>query len=361
MTSADECVSIIGSNNFVAVVKKDNLEKIMKALEGIELFCLNDIEGGMGDDFPKISARAAVYYPTDKDSDPYAIFNKLSMTFDMFKRSYNKNVIYYSEEMQRQVLAEDALYREIEPAIKNNEFLVYYQPKVDMNTRQLIGAEALIRWNHNGEIVLPAKFIPACEQKGIVQRLDFFVLENVCKNISEWIGKGLRAVPISVNFSKYHFVDASIAEKINAVAEKYNTPRELIEIEFTETAYLDDSEWLISSINKLHGFGIASSMDDFGTGYSSLSMLQDMSFDTLKLDRSFLKENMYNDERSVAVIGSIIKMAKALNMTIVSEGIETEKELEYMRSMDCDMAQGFLFDKPLEEKEFEKRLKQEFY
>ena len=152
-----------------------------------------------------------------------------------------------------------------------------------------------------------------------------------------------------------------MAERINQVAETYGIPKKYLEIEFTETAYLEGSVNLISSINKLHEFGISASMDDFGTGYSSLSMLQNMSFDTLKLDKSFLDNRSLGKERSRAVIGNIIRMAKELDMSIVSEGIETESELEYMKALDCDIAQGYLFDRPLTHDEFEQRLMQSVY
>ena len=247
----------------------------------------------------------------------------------------------------------------VEPGLQAKEFEVFYQPKVNMKTRKLIGAEALIRWRRNGSIVPPMDFIPICEKVGLVQKLDFYVLDTVCRHIVEWIDKGITMVPISVNFSKQHFVEDTVAEHINKIAEKWKTPKQYLEIEFTETAYLDDGHNLVSSIDKLHEFGISSSMDDFGTGYSSLSMLQNMSFDTLKLDKTFLQEG--NDERSRKVIENIIRMAKELNMSIVSEGIETEKELQYMSDMDCDIAQGYLFDKPLTHDEFEKRLIRIYY
>lgn len=268
---------------------------------------------------------------------------------------------YYDEKIRKRKIREDLIMHAIAPALEAGEFEVYYQPKVSMKTRKITGAEALIRWNHDGKVVSPGEFIPICEKTGQVQKLDFYVLETVCRHIKEWLERGIEVVTVSVNFSKHHFVEDTVAEHINRVAEKWGIPKQHLEIEFTETAYIEGSRNLSSSINKLHGYGISASMDDFGTGYSSLSMLQNMSFDTLKLDKSFLDNGAVDENRFRVVIGNIIRMAKELDMSIVSEGIETEMELEYMKGMNCDIAQGYLFDKPLTHDEFEKRLLQTVY
>lgn len=351
----DELVALVGGNNFVGVVKAERVDELLHRLEGIPLITLAENNGKQ----VYISARVAVYIPDGTDNSPQMIMEKMSTTFAEINRSINQSVLYYDERLRQKKIYEDEIMNSVEPGLEAGEFEVFYQPKVNMKTRRLIGAEALIRWRRNGSVVPPMDFIPICERVGLVQKLDFFVLDTVCRHIVEWIDKGITMVPVSVNFSKQHFVEDTVAEHINEIAEKRKTPKQYLEIEFTETAYLDDGHNLISSIDKLHEFGIASSMDDFGTGYSSLSMLQNMSFDTLKLDKTFLQEG--NDERSRKVIENIIRMAKELNMSIVSEGIETEKELQYMSGMDCDIAQGYLFDKPLTHDEFEQRLIQMYY
>lgn len=350
LAGEDELVALVGGNNFTGVLKAEHLQDFLHKLEGIPLITLADSNGEQ----VYISARVAVYIPDGTDNSPQMIMEKMSTTFAEINRSINQSVLYYDERLRQRKLYEDKVINSVEPALGAGEFEVFYQPKVNMKTRKLIGAEALIRWRRNGSIVPPMDFIPICEKMGLVQKLDFYVLETVCRHLVEWIAKGINVVPISVNFSKQHFVEDTVADHINEIAEKWKTPKQYLEIEFTETAYLDDGHNLISSIDKLHEFGISSSMDDFGTGYSSLSMLQNMSFDTLKLDKTFLQEG--NNERNRKVIENIIRMAKELNMSIVSEGIETEKELQYMSGMDCDIAQGYLFDKPLTHDEFEKRL-----
>lgn len=354
-TEENEIVALMGNTHFVAAIHKERLEKVIEQLTtGVSVPFLPGEE-------LRVAAKVAVYWPQKQDTSASMISERLSTTYSLLLQDKTKMVMYHDHELRKRLEEEDRIFELIEPALEHREFEVYYQPKVDMHTRQLIGAEALIRWNHDGQVISPAKFVPLCEKRGMIEKLDFFVLERVCESISKWIAQGIRAVPVSINFSKHHFVNRDVAEQINAIAEKYNTPRTFLEIEFTETAYLEDSEGLIYSINRLHELGIASSMDDFGTGYSSLSMLQEMSFDTLKLDKSFLDDERYAQHRGRTVIESIIHMAKRLDMTIVSEGIETEEELAFMRNMRCDVAQGFLFDKPLRHDDFEERLKAEFY
>lgn len=358
MATAEELIALTGGNNFVGVIRNERLDIILKALEAVPVSCIKEPVTG---EKVCIAARIAVYQPDGTDTSPQMIMEKLSTTYDEINRVQSETVRYYDDRIRQRKIREDLIMHAIEPALDAGEFEVYYQPKVDMKSRKIIGAEALIRWNHEGKIISPGEFIPVCEKIGQVQKLDFYVLETVCRHIAEWLQKDIEVVTVSVNFSKHHFVEDTVAEHINGVAEKWGIPKQYLEIEFTETAYIEGCDNLISSINKLHRYGISASMDDFGTGYSSLSMLQNMSFDTLKLDKSFLDNGALGERRSRTVIGNIIRMAKELDMSIVSEGIETESELEYMKEMDCDIAQGYLFDKPLTHDEFEQRLRQSVY
>lgn len=357
MAKAEELIAVVSGNSYVGVVHSERLPEVLKALEEVPVFCLKDPETGKP---VPISARVSVYLPDGSDTSPQMMVEKLAAAFEEISRTQNQRICYYDEKIRQKKMREEFITHAIGPAMDAGEFDVYYQPKVDINARKIVGAEALIRWRHEGDMISPAEFIPVCERTGQVQKLDFYVLNTVCRHIRKWVEEGIEVVTISVNFSKHHFIKDTVAEEINDVVETWGIPRECLEIEFTETAYLEDGDNLVSSINKLHSYGLSVSMDDFGTGYSSLSMLQNMSFDTLKLDKSFL-ENAVGEPRSRAVIGNIIRMAKELKMSVVSEGIETENELEYMKLMECDIAQGYLFDQPLPHDEFEQRLKQPVY
>lgn len=357
LADTGELVSLIGGNDFIGMFHSNHLPQILKYLQSVPLHTLTEISPTT----VCVNTRAAIYVPDGTDTSPQMLVEKLLVTYRTINRRKKQTLLYYNSELQEKALLEDLMAQAIEPALEHHEFHVYYQPKVDIHTRALVGAEALVRWYKDGMIVPPMEFIPLCETMGLIQKLDFYVLNEVCRDITEWLEQGMHVVPVSVNFSKQHFVESTVADRINETADKWNIPKKYLEIEFTETAYLSDSQNVIHSINMLHDYGISSSMDDFGTGYSSLSMLQNMSFNTLKLDKSFLKESSLEDNRSKAVIENIIRMAKQLDMLIVSEGIETEQELEFMKDMNCDIAQGYFFDKPLIKPEFKKRLLQMIY
>lgn len=247
-------------------------------------------------------------------------------------------------------------FRRLLAAIQNKEFVVYFQPKVSISDMKIAGAEALVRWNFNGQILPPVKFIPFCERTGLVIDIDFYVLEETCRKMREWLDAGLDLVRISVNFSKYHFNEADVAERIYKVIQGYKIPPEYIEVEFTETAYLDKEELLEYTVDKLKSYGIKSSIDDFGSGYSSLTLLQNMDFEVVKIDKSLLGKGVEN-EKAKKVISSIIHMAKELKMEVLAEGVETVEELNLLRELNCDVVQGYFFDKPLPVEEFETRLK----
>lgn len=251
-------------------------------------------------------------------------------------------------------------FRRLLAAIQNREFLVYFQPKVSISDRKIAGAEALVRWNCDGQILPPVKFIPFCERTGLVIDIDFYVLEETCRKMREWMDKGIEPVRISVNFSKYHFNEVGVAERIVEVIDKYHIPTKYIEVEFTETAYLDKEELLEYTVDKLKSYGIKSSIDDFGSGYSSLNLLQNMDFEVVKLDKSLLGKGVDN-QKAKKVISSIIHMAKELEMEVLAEGVETPEEYNLLKDLNCDIVQGFLFDRPLPEDDFERRLRKRVY
>ena len=356
IATGDELVARWGGDNFVGIFLKEHKDYVLEKLDDIVVSVARP-EGK--EDEIKLGFRAAIYMLTGEERFAGQVMGQVTTTYATIKQS-KKNIIYFSEELGKRILHDTMIEEMLEPALKAQEFVVYYQPKVSMETNDMVGAEALVRWIHDGKVISPGEFIPICENNGFVQRIDFYVLEKVCRDIREWLDKGIGMVKISFNFSKQHFVERDIAEKIDALASKYNIPRDYLEVEFTETAYIDEYDNLVETVDKLRNYEICSSIDDFGTGYSSLSLLQNVKFHTLKLDKSFLNRQTRN-ERNKAVIASIIKMAKELNMNIVAEGIETNEEYKYLKQLSCDIAQGFLFDRPLPKLQFEDRLKNKHY
>ena len=244
-------------------------------------------------------------------------------------------------------------------ALEHEDFVVFYQPKYDPVTGLLKGAEALIRWRSSnpelaelGTLVPPGKFIPIFEQNGFITEIDHYMLKHVAADQKRWIDQGFECVPVSVNVSRAHFIEPDLAEQIRDAVDGAGAPRNLIEIELTESAFFDDKNALVRTIDKLKEYGFAVSMDDFGSGYSSLNSLKDMPLDVLKLDAEFFRgENA--GERGKIVVSETIKLARSLNMRTVAEGVEAKEQVDFLANQGCDMIQGFYFEKPMPGSDYE--------
>jgi EAL domain-containing protein (putative c-di-GMP-specific phosphodiesterase class I) len=237
-------------------------------------------------------------------------------------------------------------------ALKNNEFIVYMQPKIDLVSGLIAGAEALVRWKMpDGQILNPSEFIPTFEKNGFIDELDFYVYEETLKTLRYWLDIGKRPIIISLNVSRVHIKDSKFITKLDNLVKKYNIPSNLIEFEITENIFFNEQERLIYIMNSLRKKGFLISIDDFGSGYSSLNLLKMLPIDILKLDREFFMGNNM-DQNDKIIISGIISLAKSLGLKVVSEGVETEEQAAFLRESCCDMAQGFLFYKPLPMEEF---------
>ena len=241
-------------------------------------------------------------------------------------------------------------------AIANEEFLVYYQPKYDPSTNQLRGAEALIRWiAPDMGLVPPGKFIPIFEESGFITHIDDYMLIHVARDQRRWLNEGRQCVPVSVNVSRAHFGQYDLAEYICALIDREGCPHSLLEIELTESAFFDDEDAMIKTINKLKQLGFLVSMDDFGSGYSSLNSLKDMPLDILKLDAGFFRGSEDNP-RTEIVVSEAIRLAKSLEMKTVAEGVEDKSTVDFLAGEGCDMIQGYYYAKPMPVAEYETRL-----
>lgn len=238
------------------------------------------------------------------------------------------------------------LTSQMKTSLKNNEFVVYYQPKVLVTTEEYIGLEALVRWKRpNGEVIRPDEFIPLFERNGFITEVDLYVFEQVCKEIRSWIDAGRRIYPVAVNVSRVHIMENRFLQNMIEICEKYQVPVSAIELEITETAFLTNAQTIVEITKKIKDMGFCLSMDDFGTGYSSLSMLKDIPVDILKLDKDFFRKSM--NKREKIIISNIIHMAKELEMQVISEGIETKEHEAFLKEIGCDMAQGYLYERPV--------------
>ena len=241
---------------------------------------------------------------------------------------------------------------EAEKAVRNNELIVYYQPQYDAVTNKLVSAEALVRRKlPDGSIALPGSFIPAAEETDLIMEIDWNVLEQVCRFLKKRIDSGHRHVPIAVNFSRRHIGETDFLEKLCRTVDGYGIPRNLIEVEITESAMMDGAYDIVSFVDSVRKENFNVAIDDFGSGFSSLSLVKDISANVLKIDRSLLSGNCENEKERI-VLESIFDFAHRLKLTTIAEGVETREQLGFLRTCGCQLIQGFLFAKPMPEEDF---------
>ncbi len=279
---------------------------------------------------------------------------------DSIKGSYSNGIQIYDEGLSSQLKEHDEREKLLESVDINQDFVAYYQAKVDIRNEQVIGAEALVRFKDptdNGAIKAPGFFVPYYEQTGKITEIDFFVMEAVCKMLRRRIDEGKRVVPVSCNFSRLHFIREDFAENFEAMVNKYQVPKDLIEVEITETLVMEELEQqkIMETVEILKKKGVHLSIDDFGSGYSSLGVFEQIPASVIKLDRSFLLNNE-NRGRQVKIMRNIVNLAHDLDAQVVCEGVETEKDAELMMEIGAYVAQGYRYCKPIPEEEFEKML-----
>ena len=273
--------------------------------------------------------------------------------------SDDSGAAYFDEKFAEEQRWIDTVQERQQSALANHEFVIYYQPKYDPRTNTLRGAEALIRWQSPDlGFITPYKFIPQFEKNGFITEIDHYMISNVARDQRRWLDMGYKCVPISVNVSRAHFIESDLAEQIRDMVDAAGTPRDLIEIELTESAFFDDKKAMVTTINRLKEYGFSVSMDDFGSGYSSLNSLKDMPLDVLKLDAEFFRGEMAGTDRGEIVVSEAIKLAKSLNMRTVAEGVEAKDQVEFLASQGCDMIQGYFYAKPMPAGDYEQRMKQ---
>ncbi|MGI2079980.1 putative bifunctional diguanylate cyclase/phosphodiesterase [Shewanella putrefaciens] len=256
---------------------------------------------------------------------------------------------FFKQQMTERAAVRLRTEASLHDALKNNEFLLYFQPKLDLQTGKVTGCEALIRWQKDGRLISPMSFIPVAEETGIIIPIGRWVIEQSCKTLREWQKKYHFAIPIAISVASQQFADASLVSDIKQMALRYQIQPELLEIEITETSLMNDIELAINKLEQLKSAGFGIAVDDFGTGYSSLSYLRHLPITTMKIDRCFVSD-LPEDS---AIASTILMLGKQLNLTIVAEGIENELQLDWLKENQCQIGQGFYFSQPLPQAEFE--------
>lgn len=288
-----------------------------------------------------------IYLIPPYETDLRQIINKVNMARITVKGEEKPPYAFYDEDMRQRMNEQSHIRNDLRIAVEQQQFEVYYQPKFELNGEHLIGLEALIRWNHPQlGFISPARFIPIAEKSGLIVDIGQYVLEQVCKDLRDWKQQGLSLVPVSYNVSRVELLREGLIEHVVTTAKRYDVEAHFIEIELTESTALANLERTQHVLSKFRELGFRVNMDDFGNGYSSLSCLRDIPIDILKLDKAFLI-NIEQDEGCKQIMQSIIQLAKTLNLKIISEGVETKQQAEFLKFIGCDIAQGYYYAHPM--------------
>lgn len=295
------------------------------------------------------------FYPDDSLQSTQLIDMAQIALLHAKKQKGIASYMYYSKGIQEEVENSLQIEAELQLAVENDEFIVYYQPFVELKEEKLVGMEALVRRKkESGEIIPPSEFIDELEKMHLIEKVGIRTLEKVCMQIKEWMNKGYRVVPVSVNLSALQFKNPNLAQEIKDILQEYDIPSHYIILEITETTVMEDVGIAQLTIEELKAYGFAISIDDFGTGYASIGYLKKFMFDHLKIDISFIREIVVNAEDR-AIVEAIIGIAKTLNLKTIAEGIENKEQLYVMNSLGCEMGQGFLWNKPIDALQIEEK------
>lgn len=336
-------ITRLANDIFAVILEEKEQKELTKIIEKL-LKELSNIE--MEKNKYKILISIGVSKIEKEDKDIFEILDKAIIARDEAKKNFNKKYHIFNQELENQIIKEHDIELIIEEGIQNQEFKVFYQPKVNAKNEKVEEAEALVRWERENKLIPPNEFIPVFEKNKFIIQLDKYIYEQVCKDMKEWKEKYNKKIKVSVNISKQHIVQDGFIEEYYKITKKYNVNPNEIELEITETTELDERFGISKILEKLKEKGFKISIDDFGTGYSSLSMLQQIPVDVIKIDKSFVDQ--------IKMLEIMILIAKKMDLKTVAEGVETNEQVQILKKLEVDLLQGFYYSKPLEKTEFEK-------
>lgn len=300
-----------------------------------------------------------IYPIMDKSVPIHAACNTALAVIKEIKTNYAKHYAQYNHSLQEAQKFALKITASMEKSLKEKEFLIHLQPKYDLSTNRMVGAEALVRWNSKSEGLLPpGKFIPLFERNGFICELDQYIWEETCRLLRQTIDRGLPRIPISVNVSRLDILILDVPAIMTKLINRYHLAPSDLHLEITESAYKEFPEPIIEATKRLHAKGFILELDDFGTGYSSLNLLSEMVLDVVKLDLRFTK-NMATNSKQDLILAFVLDLANRMNLTVISEGVETKKQADHLRTMGCDQAQGYFFSKPVPLTEYQEMLKKQ--
>ncbi|MBO4395306.1 MAG: GGDEF domain-containing protein [Eubacterium sp.] len=341
----------IGGDNFIALYHKSFQTVVEEHISGVHMV-YDDATG----EAILLSAYAGYFFiPADilRATD---VMDNVSAAAAQSKLDHLTTQVYYDSKLTKMQEHKKMIESLFPKALEDEEFLVYYQPKINLNNYSMIGAEALCRWRHKGDIIIPESFIPILEQTTAVCRLDFYMLDHVCRDMRRWLDEGKKPVRVSVNLSRRHLGTSHLLENLLQIIDSYSLPHELFEVELTETTTDVDFHDLKEIVFGLQEAGINTSVDDFGIGYSSMNLIRDLPWNVLKIDKSFLPDMDNPDAKLLTMLKYLISMAQEMGLECIVEGVESQDQINLLKKYGCYLAQGFFFDRPLPVSVFEQRL-----
>lgn len=306
-----------------------------------------------------LTTSMGIYEITKPDIEVSLMCDRALLALSTVKENYLGKIAWYDEQLRDQLIEEQILVDDMKSALEREEFIIYFQPQIRYPDYKLIGMEALVRWQHPTKgLIPPGAFIPLFEKNGFIMKLDYYVWEKSCAFIRKSLDLGgpLSEVPVSVNISRSDLYNPELTQNLIDLIAKYNLPAQLLCLEITESAYMEDTQQLITIVSELRNLGFIVEMDDFGTGYSSLTMLKDAPVDVLKLDMMFLNDlDSDHDQRGGIILASVIQLAANLTLPLIAEGIETRTQADYLKKLGCKYMQGYYFSRPIPEEEIRSR------
>ncbi|MDE6912473.1 MAG: EAL domain-containing protein, partial [Lachnospiraceae bacterium] len=325
--------------------QEENIDLLVKAIQ-IKLKKVNK-------DY-NIKVSCGVYVIKDRAMDVSEMYDRAFLAAKNCKGKFVESVSYYDDSMIENMRQEQFIINEVNKAIDEEQFEVFLQPKINLVTDKSYGAEALVRWKHPDRgMISPGEFIPVYERNGIIGRLDQYMWRHVCALLRRWIDEGKNPAPISVNVSRVNIYNPHLVEILKKLITEYRIPAGLLNLELTESAFMEDQALVMKTMSRLHDIGFKIMMDDFGSGYSSLNVLKDMEVDYLKVDMKFLQQSQKFNSKGEKVITSVIRMAKWLHLPSIVEGVETIEQVDFLKCIGCEYAQGFYYAKPMPVAEYE--------
>lgn len=342
-------------DQFYLLLRGNNREKIRQRL----FYILNAISKNISESKAEYELNLYAGIATSQEGDKACsdnLIHKAEFALKQAKEGHGNTIKFYNERMHEIESLQNFIESNMNQALEQEEFKVYLQPKIALGSEKIAGAEALVRWiRGDGTMIFPDQFIPLFEKNGFCAELDLYMVEQTCKWLRKWMDEGKEVVPISINQSKILFYKSDYVERLCAITEKYHIPNRLITLEILEGLMARDVDKLNQTIQQLHKKGFRISLDDFGTGYSSLNILSKLDIDEVKLDRSFLSDDLMKNETQKVILKNVVNLAKDLHIETVIEGVETKEHHTFVEQIGCYYGQGYFYSKPIPCKEFEEK------